>query len=81
MPNSIPDLAWYTSTALIVLLISIVAILLGWGFVMLCRKFDEMKMAIEKWSDHVVILERRMEKRDALCDERHKQIERMFVQG
>ena len=59
-PATVSDLAWYVSTGLIVLLMSIIAILLGWGFTLLAKKLDHLSDRLEHWAEKTLQLEGRV---------------------
>lgn len=72
MSSTIPDLAWYASTGLIVTLMSAIAALLGWGFTLLTKKFDELTNKLDHWIDEVAGVREKQAAHEARCEERHR---------
>lgn len=61
MPISIPDLAWYVSTGFVVVLMTTIAALLGWGFSLLVKKLEYMTTKLDVWGTETVRVKIRLE--------------------
>ncbi len=81
MPNTIPDLAWYVSTGLIVILMSMIAGVLGWGFLLLTKKLDTLTSKLDTWVVKIVHIEEKLEGHIKLDEEIHERIERQLAKA
>ena len=82
LPNSIPDLAWYAQTGLVVTLMAVIATLLGWGFILVKDKFNEITKLlntlitrITAWEQKIVYVEEKLRSHIELDDERYRRLD------
>jgi|LGVF01.2.fsa_nt_gb hypothetical protein len=61
MPISIPDLAWYVSTGSVVILMSIITVMLGWGFSLLIKKLEYITSKLDSWVVETARMQSRLE--------------------
>jgi len=71
MPTSIPDLAWYVSTGAVVILMTVIAALLGWGFKLLISKLDTLTDKLDLWVVKIAHIEEKLNNHIVSDDTRH----------
>jgi len=71
MPTSIPDLAWYVSTGAVVILMTVIAALLGWGFKLFISKLDTLIDRLDLWVIKVAHIEEKLNNHITSDDARH----------